>query len=479
MGETLKMNKFFRCIKLTAFLLFLIILSPAPSGAAETAEKREFTPAIFSRESLETIDSNGHKVMRLDIGQTVTLAIANNPDIKIAKAKIEQAVSDYYKTKAGMNVKLSLTGSYARIDPVSTAKFQLDSSQPAKEIKLGDENNFSGKAVLEKVITTFGKLEYAIAASALQVSVMEGNHEVTRQEIIFQTKQGYFRALQARGLARIAREKLDIVRQQYKITRNLFDAGVVPRFEVLKAQLAVSKTRQAVISARKQAQLADSSLMNLIYLDQCTPIILEQANKLKLIAVEMKQAQIMAVEKRPEIKALLLSRKAVGYLLESARRGHNPVLLFSSSAENKTISGFNSNPNTFTQMLVLSIPLSDGGETAANIRKTTAELEELDQNIRKLYQNFQLQVKEAVLTIKEVEARLAASRQDVVTATEGYAIARTRYENGLSTSLELNDALQNLNEAKINLLVTENEYRIAVAKLERATATTWKEVTEK
>ncbi len=473
------MNKFIRKQKISLLLIILLFLTISPLWAVPEDRDEGFTPSIFSVESIESVDETGEKVVRLDLDQAVSLATANNPDIKIAEVRIDQAMANYYKVRAGMNIKLNLSGSYTRIDPVNVAKFQMDPNKPAQSIKLGDENNFAGRATLEKVITTFGRLEYAMAAAALQVAVMEGNHEAVRQEIILQTKEAYFRALQARGMARIAREKLDIVNQQNRITQNLFDAGVVPRFEVLKAELAVSQTRQQVITFRKRAQLADSALLNLIFLDQSTSIILENPEELHMVDANLELAQAMALEKRPEVKALLLSYKAVEYLLESARRGQNPMLLFTSTAENKTISGFNSNPNTFTQMLVLSIPLSDGGETAASIQKTRAELEELEQNLHKLYQGLQLQVKEAVLTIREVEARLKASRQDVKTASEGYSIARTRYENGLSTSLELNDALRSLNESKINLLVTENEYRIAVAKLERATATAWKEVAEK
>jgi outer membrane protein TolC len=410
----------------------------------------------------------------LNLEKAVEVALAGNPDVKIARARVEEARGAYQRAKSGLGIKFNLAGSYTRLDPANEARFQMDPSQPARTIKLTDENNFGVRAVLEKIITTFGQLEYAVAAAALQVGAWEGNYEATRQNVILSTKEGYLQALRSSGLADVAGEKLKVVEQQLRITNDLFKAGVIPRYEVLRNELVLSQARQMLIIARNREKLAMASFLNVLGLDRNAPVCLDKEGEVVIIKADMEKAQAMAIENRPEIKALLLSRQALAYMLESAKRGHNPILSFTSTVENKTISGFNANPTTWSNMFVLAIPLSDGGNTAGKIREASSQLEQLEQNIAKLYLGFQLEVEQAILTLKEVEARLDSARKDVATSQEGYAIALTRYQNGLSTIVELDDALTVLYESKTNLLLTEYEYKISVARLERATAANWR-----
>lgn len=449
---------------------------PRMAGKSEVLNSGKYHPPIYEIIIGETPPVPGTKVLRLDLQRAVKITLSRNPDLKIAKTRIKAAKGRYKRVRSALGLKLNVSGSYTRIDPISVITLPASGGRRAQTIKLGSENNFAARAVLEKVITTFGKLEYTIAAAALQVGVFEGRYEATRQEIIFQTKKAYYNALRAQGMMGITQDKLKIVKQQLKITKDLFEAGVVPKFEVLKGRLAVSKTRQRLIEMKNNAQMAEIALLNVLGADLNTPVILQPVEMRSKVRVDDMQAQKIAIERRPEIKALMLSRKATKYLLKSAKLGQNPVLSFQSVAENKTVSGFSSFPNTFTQTLVLSIPLSDGGDTAGQIKQARADLKELEQNIAKTFLQFQLEVKQAVMKLKEVEARLSAARQDVETATEGYSIALVRYENGLSTSLELNDSLQSLQAARINYLVTKYEYNMAVTQLERATATTWKGV---
>jgi len=75
-----------------------------------------------------------------------------------------------------------------------------------------------------------------------------------------------------------------------------------------------------------------------------------------------------------------------------------------------------------------------------------------------------------------MEAKMDAARKDVETAREGYQIALARYENGISTTLELDDARRSYSNSQAIYINILYEYGIAVAKLEKATATEWKGV---
>jgi len=438
-------------------------------GLFEIEENSAASTTPSDNDKLATIPA-----MCISLDKAVEMALADHPDLKIALAQIDAADAKYRQAKSSLGIRLNVGGSYTRIDPVAEAKLSFIPNRPPTIIKLGDNNNFSGKAVLDKVITTFGQLEYAVAAAYIQIGVQRSNYEAVRQNIIFRVKEAYFTALKTEGYVKVAKDNLDISLHNLQVTKEMYSAGVVPRYEVLRAELGVSTAKQYLIAAENAAEMSKASLKNILGINQSVPLKLVEYVEVINLSADPDTAQSLAEKNRPEIQAMLMSQKAVKCLLESARRGQWPVLAFNSNYERKTVSGFNANQDLWTNTVVLSFPLFDGGKTAAQFDEQKANLQQLEQQLINLSRGIQLEVKQAVLKLNEMEARLESAAKDVETSLEGYEIAQTRYENGISTGLELDDAKKKLNEAKVNYLNVRYDYNIAYAYLEKATATSWK-----
>jgi len=79
-----------------------------------------------------------------------------------------------------------------------------------------------------------------------------------------------------------------------------------------------------------------------------------------------------------------------------------------------------------------------------------------------------LSVKQAYLDIEAARRAYLSQQETVEQARAAYRIARVRWENGISTSLELTDAELNLSEARVMLDQSLAAYRISLAGLEQA-----------
>ncbi len=431
--------------------------------------------AQMVEQAIKTLMKKDIKPIKLDLKKAIELAYANNTDLKVAKAKVEEAYGKYLQARSALNFKMDVVGSYTRIDPVAEAEFQLDPRMPPKRIKLGDNNNWAAQVTLKKVITTFGKVEYAVAGAYLQVEVYKENYKAVKQQVKFNVKKSFYTVQKAEGLVKIAKEYVQIAKEQLKITEDMYKEGVVPRFEVLRAKLRLSKAKQNLIKAENGRDLAKSMLLKAIGIDVNTPVELICCDvSLPKINTSIYDAQVIAIRNRPEVKAAVLGCQSIQYMLESAKRYNSPILSFSSSYQRKTVSGFNVNGDTWTQMLVLSIPILDGGEGRGKIKQMKSQLDQVQQTLLGLYRGVKVEVKNALLTLKELDARLSSAKIELETAKEGYSIAMARYENGISTGVELDDAIAKLNAAKINYNNLIYDYVIAVARVEKATAVTWK-----
>ncbi|MCE1245078.1 MAG: TolC family protein [Firmicutes bacterium] len=437
---------------------------------AASEQTAQAPPKCVSPADTTVVSEQGPVPEKIDYDKAVQYAVSKHPDILIAKEKINQARSQYIDAKSALEFKFKLYGSYTRLDPAATVDVM------GMKLNLSVHDNFTGRATLEKVISTFGNAENAISAAALNVQAAEENYQKVYQDVAYSAKQSYFEALRAEGNRSVAKENIDIVREQLKLANDLFDAGIQPRYEVLRNELFFSQAQQTLITNQKNVEMAISNMLSTLNMDIQTKVELDIPDKVKMIKVNLEDAQKLATENRHELKSLRISIEAAHRLLAAAMANKNPVLSFVSVAENKTLSGLSGDANTFTQSLVLNIPIFDGGVTNAKVMSAKASIKELEENLEKMTRAVKLEVKDSVLSIQEMEAKMDASRKDVETAKEGYQIALARYENGISTTLELDDARRSYSNSQAIYINILYEYGIAVAKLEKATASTWKGV---
>ncbi|MGD0282286.1 MAG: TolC family protein, partial [Dissulfurispiraceae bacterium] len=85
--------------------------------------------------------------------------------------------------------------------------------------------------------------------------------------------------------------------------------------------------------------------------------------------------------------------------------------------------------------------------------------------LKGLIDTVSFKVYESYLGIDEAKKNLELSRSELKAAEEGKRLVQVRYENSLSPLVDLLDTQASLDHARANLVVRENDYRIAVANL--------------
>lgn len=464
---------------ISIIILLTVLFTPAVSIGNTAVSAQETTTVSIPSPSITPGDSAGEpkicinpsNMLILNVDKVVRTAEENNPDIKMARARVEYARGQYLEAKSSQNVKFNITGSYANTYPVP--EFELG----GRKMKLGVEDNWSAKAVLSKIISTFGDLENTVSASALNVAASEENYLTMRENIIFRVKDSYFKYLKSIGGTQIAWENLEIVKAQLKKANDMFEEGVVPRFEVVRGKLYLTQGEQAYITAKKAQEVSLVELLNIMAVDlNSTVLIKDDSDDRNMIRVNQELAEETALQNRHELRSLKISLESANRILESARCGQNPVLTLNSIFENKTAAGLSAVPNTVTTSLMFTIPVGDGGLSYSRVKKAEASIAEIKENIDKTTRQIRLEIKQDLLTLREIEARLESAGMEVETATENYSIALARFDNGISTGLELDDSRKSLNSSKVNYLNLKYEYQIALARLEQSMATSLKGV---
>jgi outer membrane protein TolC len=107
----------------------------------------------------------------------------------------------------------------------------------------------------------------------------------------------------------------------------------------------------------------------------------------------------------------------------------------------------------------------DGFRTMYNSGQASAARSAAGEMLEHTRKQVGYEVREAWLRRIEAEKRLAVSRSAVVSAEEATRLLSRRFENGLATMLDLLDAQTALNQARANLVESENNLLLATGRV--------------
>jgi len=262
--------------------------------------------------------------------------------------------------------------------------------------------------------------------------------------------------------------------------QNRFEAGTVPRFNVLQAQVALSNQIPQLITAQNNYRISQLQLAKTLGLDfnprRGDSAPLEAVGELVYIprVIQITQAIALAKENRPFIK----QQKAIVFSNNSqvgvARSTYFPQINATAGEE------FRSSPLTdniraarsgYIFGATGSWAIWDWGATFGRVKQARAILEEskvtLDDDVRQV----ELEVQQAYSNLLQGKELIQSQEKNVEQATEALRLAQARLDAGAGTQLEVLDARLQLTTAQSTRLQALYTWNTAVAEFDRATAT--------
>jgi outer membrane protein TolC len=139
--------------------------------------------------------------------------------------------------------------------------------------------------------------------------------------------------------------------------------------------------------------------------------------------------------------------------------------------------------STFERSLVsagirMELPLVDGGERRARVRRAEIDLEKSQLNQESVERRIVREIRDAVRTVSEAERQIELGREELEVAERTYDVERSRFELGLADSQELLQAQTALTQARLDGLREAIDYQRALAGLRVATMADLAELSE-
>ncbi|MHC9540970.1 MAG: TolC family protein [Vulcanimicrobiota bacterium] len=452
-------------ICMLSFLLILCWIS-APTYGEERFHSNGATEQKSAIPVQNAVEESSDELMEneiIDLDRAVRLTLEKNLSLKNCREKINQS-------RAQLDLARSTKGFKSRIEGGTMLQGPaINLNLMGMGVVLQTDYNTLGRLMVEKVLTTFGKVENHIAAAVSQVKAEEDNYEAQKSSIILETKKTYFAILKARLAYNVADEYCRLSGEYGDLAKKLHDKGIVSKFDVLRAETSIEEASRNRITTKKFGSLSSSTLLMLMDIRRDIPFdVKEEPPRLPDEEDDVEKLQQMSLVSRYEIKSMKNNLDAAHAMLRSARSLKNPDLVLSGEYDYQTMQITYMPQYSWNIGLGIRIPLTDGGESDAKVKEAKSMEKQLNTAKEGLEQQIRLEVKKAWLDMKEAQSIVKVSAKEVEHCREGYRLAKARYSAGISISVEMDAALASYHKAQQSLIDSLYNLNVAVAALEKA-----------
>jgi outer membrane protein len=403
------------------------------------------------------------ETLRLSPGDAVSLALREGTVARLASSQQQRAEISRREAMSGL-----LPQSDARLirtnESINLATFGFE--LPGQPPVIGPFNVVDAQVTAAMQLFNLAALRY-YQASRAGVEASRWHLQQARNDVAIGVSRLY--VLVQRGEAQVASRESNVklFEQLARVAQDEFDAGTGTRLDVAQANVQLARAREALLRAQNDRQSARLGLLNAIGADQSSDLVLTTPLAAPAAAPQVDAALASAREARPELKELEAAQKQAELALESARARRLPRLELSFQGD---YGGFAGEELHSSRRIAgaLAMPLFRG-EIPALVARARLELEDVRTRAAAADRDVEQQVRTAILSLENAQARVAVAGETVRVAEDALTIARDRKAAGYGSPVEVDRAEDSWRQAQEDLIAAEADAALASAQLQYAT----------
>ncbi|MBV8432141.1 MAG: TolC family protein, partial [Solirubrobacterales bacterium] len=287
------------------------------------------------------------------------------------------------------------------------------------------------------------------------------------QTVEFDVAGAYLDVLLARASRRV---QDDAVRRAQAILDDTVarsKAGVALKEDVLRAEVQLSESREALVLAREGEFNAVTRLNNAMGRNAGLPLEVIDLNVEPPLPGDLAHLLELAAAQRPEVALARQAVLAAQEGREAARGQFLPRIFVRGSA------GHTDGQNVITGWqegagLHVEAPLYAGGRYRGELRSAESEIEAAVADAQTILDAISLQVNLAYRGVVAARERIDLARTAIVQAQENLRLLRVRYRNGNATPTDIVDSEAALTRSQQRFFSATYTYLAALARLDYA-----------
>jgi outer membrane protein TolC len=487
---------------------YFVISGFAAAMIAASSVARAGTGEGSTSASSETSSSRGVPTFTLE--QAILTALQRNPTLLIAEQEIKRTKGVIIQIRAQALPHITPSGTYEWIDPnlraatfgntatttagTTTGTAASIVNSPASQV--GDPQAMASPTPKPNITNNqLSDISYNIRVTGTQL-VFNGTTWPAIRGTFFQRDSAYFafrntldqllatvktqfyQVVVNRELIKVQEQSVHLLESQLKDQQNRFEAGTVPRFNVLQAEVALYNQLPLLITAQNNYRISKLTLARTLGLNfeprrgENPP--LEVVGEMPYIprTIELANAIELGKQRRPFLK------QARANVLNQIEQVHVALGQFlptinTTGGGEWISSSVNSSWHDISKGWIAevtgSVPIWDSGEIYGQVKQQRALLSETkityDDDVRQV----EVEIQTAYSNLQQNTELIKSQEKNVNLAEEALRLAKARLDAGAGVQLDVLNAQVQLLTAQTTQLQALFGYNSSLAEFDRAT----------
>ena len=422
----------------------------------------------------------------LTIDAVVERALETYPAIEAARREVDAASARVGQARSGYWPRVSAVATYRRQDPVPEVTVPGGPSGPGggggqgRSIAIQPNNLYDGHLRVRQTLYDFGKTASHIDQAKAGRTAAERRVDIKRADLAFQAVQAFYATLLAEARLAVQRDQIDQLEETLAVVRRQVKAGTATAFEVQSTRTRLSAAQSQLTRFRSRRKRQEAELSRLLGSAPDATLFRRLSGTIEPSLTPADTSRIdpdslveQALLQHPSVQVAQAQVKVARRTVRVADRSDTPSLALDARGGVKNGYPGDLNEPRLNESIGISltVPIFEGFATKRQEEETQAQVQAAEARLTDVRRQVSTRVEQAASDLRALLDRLASVQQQVEQARTAAELARTRYEAGTITNLELLEAETALQEARLER--TEVRYQVVMGRyaLQRATGT--------
>ena len=459
--------------------------------------------------------SSSGKVPTFTLDQAILMSLQRNPTLLNAEQEIKRTKGVIIQVRAQALPQINLNATYEWTDPnlvnartISTTAGTTTGTIPtgtgasgslveSPRSQVGDARTFAAAAPTATPVrnTELSDISYSISVIGTQLIFNGTTYNQIRatffqrdgayfsfrnilDQLLATVKTQFYQVVVNQELIKVQEQSVHLLETQLKDQQNRFEAGTVPRFNVLQAEVALYNQIPQLITAQNNYRISKITLAKTLGLDfqpgrgENPPLDVVGEMPYNPRTISLVSAIEMGKQRRPFLKQARANVLNQLQQVRTAAGQYLPTITATGGGEwvsSPTNSSWHDISKGWVAGVQGSMPIWDSGAIAGQVIQQRALLSEAkityDDDVRQV----ELEVQTAYSNLQQNRELIVSQEKNVEQAEEALRLAKARLDAGAGVQLDVLNAQVQLLTAQSTRLQALFGYNSSLAEFDRAT----------
>jgi outer membrane protein TolC len=395
---------------------------------------------------ISSIDAQEKTSLTLD--EAIHLAWTKSNEVSLANTKVATKKYELQSIKNNQYPDLKVSGQYQRLAKASV-NLKINKSSNSEPMPVVDQLMIGQVNASVPVFAGF-KIQNSIKVYDNMYQAETATASQTKEEIAMKVINSYASLYKAQKTIELLKENQKSAQQRATDFGELEKNGVIPRNDLLKSQLQVSKIQLSIDEATTNLNIVNFSLVTLLKLPVETKVEVRESDFANFQMDNVPTNEAPALQNRKDLEAIRFQEKASQANIKMAKSAYYPAISLIGGYTALDLKNVVTVQNAMNFGVGISYDLSSILKNGTLVKLAESKSLEVQNSEAVLTDYIKIQVQKAIEDYQLALKQNVVYGQAVEQSAENYRIIKDKYDNGLSDTNDLLEADVEQLGSKIN-----------------------------